>query len=72
MPEVGQVYRDTYGDGTHGKNNGRTIRIEEVTSSRVRATVLTDSAGKPLGKARPTDVSVTTLRNGYKLVEAST
>lgn len=65
-PEVGQVYRDTYGD--KHRRNLRTIKVVEVFPNGVSAVVLTASSGESPIRERTTSLMFHTLRNGYELI----
>ena len=73
--EIGQVWRDTYGDKRcySQDKNKRTIQIDRDESDdgvgRYRCKVLTDVDGAHQTCVRYTTVSEKTLRAGYVLVE---
>jgi hypothetical protein len=68
--EVGDVYRDKYGDSPTYRNP-RKIRVTEVYPYGIRAEVIVHTDGKPPSKQRFTTLNFYTLKSAYVFWEAA-
>lgn len=72
-PQIGQIWRDTFGTkGKYKTQNDRTIEITDISSDdRVTATVLTGVYGEVVDPPRKTTLSIKTLHCSYELMRGS-